>query len=111
MLAPVLHAVAGVIVSDDLLVGVIILADDGHFLHIKPRLLQFLHCFLCLSVGWVNGYNRVRFRHSFCSFHSADLIYRDASIVQRVFPGKFHARELFVPVMNRYGSLGCFISV
>ena len=70
MLAPVLHAVAGVIVSDDVLVGMIILADDGHLLHVKPRPLEFLHCFLCLGVGSVNGYNRVRFQHDFRSFLS-----------------------------------------
>ena len=68
--APILHAVAGVIVSDHVLVGVIILADDGHLLHVKPRPLQFLHCFLCLGVRFVNGYNRVRFRHDLSSFLS-----------------------------------------
>jgi len=34
------------------------------------------------------------------------LIYRVASIVQCVFPGKIHSGELFIPVMNGYGSFG-----
>src|SRR5579864_5045878 len=67
-LAPVLHAVAGVIVSDDVLVGMIILADNGHFLHIKPGPLQFLDRFLCCGVGLINSYHRVHFRHCLCSF-------------------------------------------
>ena len=62
-LAPVLHAVAGVIVTDDVLVGMIILADNGHFLHIKPGPLQFLDRFLCCGVGLINSYYRVHFRH------------------------------------------------
>jgi hypothetical protein len=48
----------------------IILTDDGHLLHVEPRPLQFLHRFLCLGVGIVNGYNRVRFRHDLRSFLS-----------------------------------------
>ena len=35
---------------------------------------------------------------------SASLIYRVASFLQSGFPGKIHCRELFIPVMNRYGS-------
>jgi hypothetical protein len=53
----VLHTVAGIVVSYDLLFGVIALADDGQFLHVKLRPLKFLHGFLCLGVAIVNGYN------------------------------------------------------
>src|ERR1035441_7678228 len=73
LFAPVLHAVTGVIVSDDVLVGMIILADDGHFLHVKPRPLQFLHGFVCLGVGFINGYYRVRFNHDLRSSLSKSL--------------------------------------
>ena len=53
---PVLHAVAGIVVTHDLLFGVIVLTHDGQFLHIHPRPLQFLHRLLCLRMGIVNGY-------------------------------------------------------
>jgi hypothetical protein len=39
LLAPVPHAVAGVIVSDDVLVGMVILPDDRQLLHVIPSLL------------------------------------------------------------------------
>jgi len=52
-LPPVLHAVAGIVVPDHVLVGMIVLADDGHLLHVKPRPLQILHGFLGLGVGFV----------------------------------------------------------
>jgi len=84
LLAPIFHSVTGVVVSDDLLVDMIILADDGHLFHIESRLLEFLHSFLCLRVGSVNGYKRVRFRPDLRSFHSVGIIYRDPSIVQGV---------------------------
>jgi hypothetical protein len=71
---PVLHAVAGVIVSDDVLIGMIIFANDGHFLHVKPRPLQFLDCFLSLGVGFVNGYDQVGFRHELRSFFNRSPI-------------------------------------
>jgi hypothetical protein len=34
------------------------------------------------------------------------LIYGGASFLQGVFPSKIHSRELFVPVMKRFGSFG-----
>jgi hypothetical protein len=34
------------------------------------------------------------------------LIDCGAGVMQSVFPGKLHARELFIPVMNGHGSFG-----
>jgi hypothetical protein len=38
-------------------------------------------------------------------FHGVP-IYRGASFLKRGFPGKVHSRELFRPVIDRYGSFG-----
>ena len=49
LLAPDLHAVAGVVVADDMLLGVIALAHDGQLRHIEPRPLE------CLDAGFRLG--------------------------------------------------------
>ena len=72
LLAPILHAVADVIVSDDVLSGMIILADDGHSSYQTQPSAVPLPLPL-LGVGFVNGYNRIRFRHDLCSFLSSLL--------------------------------------
>src|ERR1035441_9629444 len=47
------------VIPYDVLLGVVILADDGQFVHIKPGPLELLHCLLGLGVGLINGNNRV----------------------------------------------------
>ena len=50
-LAPVLHAVAGVVVADDMLFRVVILADDRQLLHVEAVLLKFADGVFGLVVG------------------------------------------------------------
>ena len=63
LLAPVLHALADGVISNNVVVGMMIPASDRRLLHVKSGPLRLLHRFLCLGVGIVNRYNRVRFRH------------------------------------------------
>lgn len=53
-LSPDLHAVAGVVVADDMFLGVIVLAHDGELLHVKPGPLEFLDAGFCLGVRAVD---------------------------------------------------------
>ena len=59
--APDLHAVTGVVVADDVLLGVIVLAHDGQFLHVEPRPLEFFDARFCLGVGVVDPHHCVIF--------------------------------------------------
>src|SRR5271157_807757 len=63
-LAPALHAVAGIVIPHDVLLRVVILADDGQLLHVEPRPLKFLQCFLGLGMTLINGDNCVLFIHA-----------------------------------------------
>nr|WP_218120460.1 hypothetical protein [Nitrosomonas sp. Nm132] len=63
--APDLHAVTGVIVADDVLFGVIILAHDGQFLHVESRPLEFFDARFCLGVGVVYPNYSAIFSHGF----------------------------------------------
>ena len=49
--APVLHAVAGIVVADDLLVRVIVASNDGKLLHVKAGGLQLFDRSFGFSVG------------------------------------------------------------
>src|ERR1039457_958309 len=79
-LAPPLHAVAGIVIPYDVLLGVVILADDGQFVHVKPGPLELLHCLLGLGVGLINGNNRVLFRHV------VFLLWRSGAFQRRLQP-------------------------
>ncbi len=53
-LPPHLHAIAGGVVPDDVLFGVIVLPHDGQLLHVEPRPLEFFDRRFCLGVGGVD---------------------------------------------------------
>src|SRR3984957_12925465 len=57
-LAPALHAIAGVVIADDVFVRVCVFGDNGQTLHVYAGLLQFLDGMLCFFVCVVDGYNR-----------------------------------------------------
>jgi hypothetical protein len=54
---------AGVVVADDVLFCLIVLAYDGQFLHVKPRLLEFLDGSFCVGVRVVDSYHSVVLSH------------------------------------------------
>jgi len=58
-LAPRRHAIAGVVVADDVLLGVIILADDGKLADVKARLAQLIDGLFGLGVTVIYGYDCV----------------------------------------------------
>jgi hypothetical protein len=61
--APYFHAVANVVVADDVLLGVIVLAHDGQFLHVEPRPLEFFDARFCLDVRVEDPYYCITLSH------------------------------------------------
>src|SRR4030095_10907761 len=53
--APGLHAIAGVVVADHVLLGVVVLAHDGELLHVEAPALKRLYRLLRFVVGVVDG--------------------------------------------------------
>jgi len=64
---PVHHAVAGVVVADDMLVGVIILADDRQLLHVEATLLEFANCIFSFVVRCKDSRHGVLVGHNLVS--------------------------------------------
>jgi hypothetical protein len=48
-----------------MLLGVIVLADDGQFLHVEPRALEFFDARFCLGVGLEDPHYCVILSHGF----------------------------------------------
>ena len=62
---PDLHALAGIVVADNVLFGVIVFADDGQLFHVEPRALEFFDALFCLGVGVVDANYCVILSHGF----------------------------------------------
>src|ERR1039457_9853 len=63
LFAPNLHAVTGIVVTNDMFLGVIVLAHNGQFLHVEPRPLDFFDARFCLDVGIEYSYHCVMILH------------------------------------------------
>jgi len=58
--SPVLHAVTGIVVTDDVFICVLTLRRDRLRFHVNASFLKALHCLLSLLVRIVNGYTQLR---------------------------------------------------
>src|SRR5579862_9491857 len=70
-LAPGLHAVSGIVVTHHLVIGAVILADNGQLLHVEPSFLEFLDSLVSRDVRIVDGNHGVGIGHSFPLFRSS----------------------------------------
>ena len=61
--SPIFHAVAGIVIADNMFLRVIVFAHNGQLLHVEAAALKFLHGFLGCRVVLVYGYNCVAFSH------------------------------------------------
>jgi hypothetical protein len=66
--SPVFHAVAGIVIADDVFIRVIVAAHDGEFFHVKPRLLEFLDGGFGFDVGFENCHDGIVLGHNVCAF-------------------------------------------
>jgi hypothetical protein len=52
--APIFHAVAGIVVADYLLIGVVALADDRQLFHVDAAALKFFYRSIRIRMSLIN---------------------------------------------------------
>ena len=82
---PVHHTVAGVVVADNMLIRVVILADDRQLLHVEAALLEFANSVFSLAVRFINSYDGVLFGHVWVP-HLEILVWKKVTLTSCLCP-------------------------
>ena len=93
-LAPVLHPVAGVVITDRVFVGMRIFADDGQSSHVGPCALKFLNRFFRFDMRTIDGNYCVLFRHFLSPYVFRVFLWHVKTFAEFLKPVRKHLLEL-----------------